>query len=293
MRKLYFFILILFEFGIAFPQQQQLYFVSEVKEMAVFPGCEKIKPSRFKEMNECFTSRITELLNDKMDGMDDIMFRSGTNKALAIIRFVVTKEGVMLNFSETNDSNPILAQYTINTLNQISEEIDPIKPARLKNGSAVNLLYQMPVTWEADVEKIEETAFKFPTDEIVLFTLKDSDATYEIRLFKEKDIKVYEIGNEKPIYLGRFLSMSELKKSDPYKTLIENESKAVRTLLTKGLLNNENYEIYIHNLFRKNKKDNPIFVEIEKVKGDKRTSVHIFDKEIEFNKSKYAPLIYR
>ncbi|MFA7615121.1 MAG: hypothetical protein WCY16_00900 [Weeksellaceae bacterium] len=277
----------------AFSQQQPLYTASEVKEMPVFPGCEHIKASRKKVMNECMAEKISDLLNQKMEGMHDVMAQYGISRASALIMFVITKEGVMLNFSEVKGSNPVLAQYSIDALNRISMEIKPIRPAMVKKEQKVNLLYQMPITYENNEEDIETQNYQFPVDEIVLFTLKDADTDYEVRLFQDRDIRVFEIKDKTPTFLGRFLSMGEVERSEPYKSLIEKERQSDRTLVSGGQLDGEYYEIYIHNLFQKDKKSKPIFVEVEKLEDGKMIPVQTFEKEIEFNQSRYAPLIYR
>lgn len=293
MKHLYYLVLIFLISSAVHSQQQQVYLATEVSEMPVFPGCEHIKPSRKKEMNRCMAEKITELLNPKMAGLEEEMSGLGISRAGAVILFVITREGVMLNFSESADSNPILARYAIKAFNQISMEIKPIRPARLKKGETVNLLYQMPVTYEADEEVREMLSYQFPTDEIVLFTLKDDPTSYEVRLYQDKNIRVYEISGDRETFLGRFLSLSELEHSEPYKSLIERERQSDRTLVSGGKLDNDYYEIYIHNLFQKDKKSKPIFVEIKKLEDGKMIPVQTFEKEIEFNQSKYAPLIYR
>lgn len=292
MKHFYLFLLFLIISEPAFSQQQPLYTASEVKEMPVFPGCEHIKPSRKKVMNECMAEKISDLLNQKMEGMHDVMAQYGISQASAVIMFVITKEGVMLNFSEVKGSNPVLAQYSIDALNRISMEIRPIRPAMIKKEQRVNLLYQMPITYEND-EDIEFQNYQFPVDEIVLFTLKDTETDYEVRLFQVKDIRIFEIKDDTLTFLGRFLSMGEVERSEPYKSLIEKERQSDRTLVSGGELDGAYYEIYIHNLFQKDKKSKPIFVEVEKLEDGKMIPVQTFEKEIEFNQSKFAPLIYR
>lgn len=292
MKKLLLSIFLLFAISFVYSQQQQLYTVREVKEMAVFPGCEKIKSNRLKEVNQCLASQLSGLLNEKLDGIETIMNQHGITKAFAIIQFVISKEGVILGVANTEGSDPILGHAAVNALNMISEEIKPIRPAKLKSGEMVNILYQMPVTYENDNEQML-TDYQFPVDEIVLFTLKSEQVVYEIRLFKNQDIKIYEIKDGKQTFVGKFLSLSEVEKSDPYKSLIEKESLADKTLVSGGKLGDGYYEIYIHNLFQNSKKSKPIFVEIEKVENQKRTLVKTYEKEDDFNRSIYAPLIYR
>ncbi len=288
---LFSFFLITTHFG--FSQQQQLYVDREVKEMAIFPGCEHIKKSKKNELNQCMAQKLTELLTDKLEGFDFVMQQHGISYASARVQFVISKEGVILNVTEVKDSNSVLAQASINALNQIAIEIPPIKPAKLKNGKPVNIFYQLPITYQIDSEEATSSAHEYPVDEIVLFTLVSDELNYEVRFFKNRLIKVYEIKDGVTTFLGKFLSMSEVESSEPYKSLIENERKKEKTLMAEGSLDDGDYEMYIHNLFQKDKKSKPIFVEIVRKNDEGRQTIQNFEREGDFNNSKYAPPIYR
>lgn len=132
----------------------------------------------------------------------------------------------------------------------------------------------------------------FPVDEVVLFTLVQDDLRYEIRLFQDRNIKTYEIKNGEVTYLGKFLNLVEVERSEPYKSLMADARRSTKTFVTDGYLGNEFYEIYIHNLFNA-QRENPIFVEVLKVNENKTELVSKYEKETDFNKSPFAPLIYR
>jgi len=132
----------------------------------------------------------------------------------------------------------------------------------------------------------------FPVDEVVLFTLIENDLRYEIRLFQDRNIKAYEIKNGETTYLGKFLNLGEVERSEPYKSLMADARQSTKTLVTDGYLGNEFYEIYIHNLFDP-EASRPIFVEVLKVDQHKSEQVSRYEKETDFNESPFAPLIYR
>lgn len=132
----------------------------------------------------------------------------------------------------------------------------------------------------------------FPVDEVVLFTLIENDLRYEIRLFQDRNIKAYEIKNGETTYLGKFLNLGEVERSEPYKSLMADARQSTKTLVTDGYLGNEFYEIYIHNLFNP-EASRPIFVEVLKVDQHKSEQVSRYEKETDFNESPFAPLIYR
>ena len=85
------------------------------------------------------------------------------------------------------------------------------------------------------------------------------------------------------------MSMNELLRSEPYRSLVENEA-IDRVFVTDGELDKENYEVYIINLFNKTK---PVYVEILKEIDGEKVIVEEFKKELDFSNSIYAPLIYR
>lgn len=145
-----------------------------------------------------------------------------------------------------------------------------------------------------NMSSAQTTTENFPNsnNEIVLFTLLENEMRYEIRLSQGKNIKTYEIKNGAETYLGKFLSLGEVESSEPYKSLIGRERQSTKTFVTDGYLGSEFYEIYIHNLFNA-KRENPIFVEVVKIENKKAEVVSKYDKETDFNESRFAPLIYR
>lgn len=138
----------------------------------------------------------------------------------------------------------------------------------------------------------QESESPFPVEEIVLFTLVEDELRYEIRLFQNKNIKTYEIKNNVETYLGKFLNLAEVERSEPYKSLMSAARRSTKTFVTDGYLGNDFYEIYIHNLFNIQSGD-PIFVEVLKVRENTIEIVSKYEKETDFNESPFAPLIYR
>lgn len=290
MKQLFTFLLISF-FGNLLAQEASLFSSRQVEEMAVFPGCENVNPSDKNEMNSCLSQKLSEHLSKELIGFDEVMQQSGLSSAIAKIQFVISKEGIIIDINEMKGSNPVLAVAAVKALAKISEELPPIRPAKLKNGTPVNIVYQLPVKFKIEQENAE-TAQVYPVDEIVLFTLIDNKLRYEVRLFKNKDIRTYEVRNEEETYLGKFLSLGEVEQSEPYKSLINKERNSDKTLVADGFLDDGFFEIYIHNLFDREKKK-PIFVEVVRVDDNRKTTVFKFEKEAEFNKSRFASLIYR
>lgn len=283
--------IIIFLFGSSLlAQNQTLYSINNVKEMPVFPTCESVKPKNKKKMTECISAQLTVLLSQKLKGFENTMYESGISETSAILQFIISKEGIILDVRETAGSDELLGNAAVHALNLISEELPPIRPAKLKNGESVNMTYQFPLKYRINLDSTAFEKITYPVDEIVLFTLLEPELRYEIRLFKEKSVKVYEMKDERETYLGRFLSLNELGKSEPYRGLIAEAKKDDLTFITDGDLNGEFYEVYIRNLFDK---DKAAFIEVLKVNDGERVEIKAFDKESDFSKSEYAPLIYR
>ena len=287
-------VLVFFALGnLVFSQEQQLYTNHNVKEMAVFPGCESIDPTHKKEMNDCISKEVSDRLIKNLKGVDESLRQSGIYDARADIQFIISKEGIILGVKETEGSNPILADAAVMAMEYIAMELPPIRPARLQDGSAVNLVFQLPIVVELEENDNVLTSDQYPVDEIVLFTLQDeTDIRYEIRLFKNKDINIYEIKNHQTDFLGKYLTLNEVESSEPYKSLIDKNRDSNKILVTDGFLEKEFFEIYVYNLFDESQ-TLPVFVEVVKVDDEKRQSISKFEKETEFNQSRFAPLIYR
>ncbi|MBA5628698.1 hypothetical protein [Moheibacter lacus] len=293
MKPLISFLSILFFGNFIFSQSHQLYTENKVKEMPVFPGCETVDPQDKKDMTKCIAANLSDRLLQNMKGVDEFLIHSGIYDARADVQFIISKEGILFGMKEMEGSDPILGEAAVMAMEKIAMELPPIRPAKLKDGTVVNLVFQIPIHYQLEKKEEKLADFIYPVDEIVLFTLLDeAELRYEIRLYKGKDIKVYEIKDDQFSFLGKFLTLNELESSEPYKSLIEKCKASDKILVTDGFLEKEFFEIYIYNLFANSEKE-PVFVEVVKVDEKKIHSITKFEKEAEFNQSKFAPLIYR
>lgn len=278
----------------AFGQEQQVYTMSKVHALPIMSGCEKKDPTDRKSMVTCISSNLNADLYKSMKGFDEIMKQSGIEKAEAIIQFLVSKEGVIIDISALQGSNPILADAAVLAFEKLAMDYPPIQPAKLKDGTPVNVIFQLP--FEYVVPKTKEVIKNDNPNakEIVIFSLlPESNAyRYEVRLFKNKEIKVYEVNSTSEVFLGKYITLNELEQSEPYKTLLESARKQAKTLISEGIVDGEFYQVYVHNLFQ-NSKNKSVYVEVLKEVEGKFISVEKFEKESDFESSKYAPLIYR
>ena len=141
---------------------------------------------------------------------------------------------------------------------------------------------------------VESALPDYPVDEIVLFTLlpENENLRYEVRLFQNKDLKIYEVKENQSLFLGKFLTLGEVGSSEPYKTLMEKYRLKDKILVTDGYLDEDFFEIYIYNLFDSATRK-PVYVEVVQIKNQKTESVFKFKNEAEFVNSRFVSLIYR
>jgi hypothetical protein len=274
-------------------QEQQIYSAGKVHQLPIFPDCEKVSEDRSKLLS-CISRELSIRVHKNLVDFDEVMNQSGFEKAEATLQFLVSKEGVLIDIRPLQGGNPILGDAAAIALEKIAMELPPIQPAKLKNGTPVNVVFQLPIEYRVKKEEVKKVENEYPVDEIVLFTLipDGKPYRYEVRLYKNRSITIYEKQDSEYYFLGKYLTLNELERSEPYKSLMEKERKLGKTLVTDGFIGEEFYEVYIHNLFGTNTKS-PVFVEVyKKVKG-KNQSVAKFEKEESFNQSIYAPLIYR
>ncbi|MGB6083941.1 hypothetical protein [Moheibacter sp.] len=293
MKQPFTYLLIFLCVGFIFAQEQPVYIGNQVEQMAVFPGCEKIDNSDTNALTNCMSEQLSGRLISELDGLDEALRQSGVFDAQAQIQFVISREGIIIGIEPMEGSNSILGDAASVAMEKIAMELPPIRPAMLKKGQPVNLVFQLPVRFQIE-EKAERLAGEFPVDEIMLFTLltDKKDLRYEVRWFKNKDIKIYEIRNNQATFLGKFLTLNEVEGSEPYKSLIEKSRNADKILVADGFLDKEFFEIYIYNLFDPAQRK-PVFVEVVQIEDEKPQSVFKFQTEAEFNDSRFVSLIYR
>ena len=211
----------------------------QVSEMAIFPGCEHLDNKDRAALQKCFQQNITNLLIDKLadfsDKMDELKISTATTK----LQFVVSNNGKLIQI-QSMGGTPELAVASENAMNQIADEISPIRPALLEDGSPVNLIFQLPVKFMIQADSVEEPQFEW--NELVMSTLIDDNTKYEIRMSKEQNFKVYEINKSGEIFLGNFTFIHEIGQTEPYKTLIGKNQG--RNLITDGTMNGNRYKVY-------------------------------------------------
>lgn len=267
--------------------QKSDYIEKQVYGMAVYPGCEEFQVEQKAELVRCMKENLIEILSDKLTDFYRIMKDFNTEKAVCSIQFTIDKDGKMVRIKhmETkNYLNLLLGEFTVNTMQTIAEQIPPIQPATLEDGSPVNLVFVMPVTSQIEGIKKPNPLSDYDFTEMVYYTLKSDLETYEIRLEGlTKKIKAYEVSGDKAVYLGQFNSFGDVFELEPYRSLYA--SSGDKHLVTEKNANGKVYRVYI-----KDSVPDKVFVYRLKNKTEK-LEVELSSEE--FSRSKYSAWILR
>lgn len=219
----------------------------QVYGMVVYPGCEEFQIEQKAELSQCLSKNLTSQLADLMSDFGAVLENFNTEKAVCRIQFVVDKDGKIIQIkpTETNNYlNQLLCRVSAGSMQMISEKIQPIQPATLVDGSPVNLVFMLPVTYQIDGIKNPNPLSDYDFTEMVFYTLKSDSETYEIRLDeKVVKLKAYEVSGDKAVYLGQFDSFEEVFELEPYQSLYN--SSGDRHLVTEKNENGTIYRVYI------------------------------------------------
>ncbi|NLN33798.1 MAG: hypothetical protein GX159_09440 [Flavobacteriaceae bacterium] len=294
MRKILFALFLVLPFSFAFAQVEKPeisqsksdsanFTAREVKEMAVFPGCES--ETEKTALVRCFQQRISELLIGKLWDFSEEMERLNKEEAIARIQFVVDKNGKLIQIKALEGGMPELAAASSKAIEEIAAEIQPIRPATLEDGSPVNLVFQLPVKYRIELNETtdEPDEPEYEWDEVVLATLTDGEIRYEIRASKLHNFSVYEVRPNPSIFLGNFATMDEIAITEPYRSIFQNNKKI---LITEGMKDEILYTFY-------NKEEDPSNVYIYQLKEGEEVLLEKMSYYDFYMSSKYSEFFLR
>jgi len=120
----------------------------EVTYMAVFPGCEKFSNDKIRSQ-ECFTKKLHDELGIQLDDFGEIANANNIQQAAAKLQFVVDKSGKIVQVQAMNGGNAQLSKEAKEAMERISKKFIQkgklIQPAKLDDGTPVNLVFTIPV----------------------------------------------------------------------------------------------------------------------------------------------------
>lgn len=125
----------------------------QVKDMAVYPGCERYEGKK-AELQKCMQQKLSDELGNQMSDFADVMNNRGETTAVAKVRFIIDKSGNIIQVSGIKGGNSRinedLAKEAELALQRIASRLarrGSIKPAKLEDGSSVNMQFEIPVRY--------------------------------------------------------------------------------------------------------------------------------------------------
>ncbi|MGB6093252.1 MAG: hypothetical protein WBF83_05765 [Moheibacter sp.] len=123
---------------------------TQVTKMAVFPGCEKSKTNQ--DLTNCMATKLSQELGIELRDFEDIANKYGIDKANAKLSFVVDRNGKIIQVQAMSGGNKELSAEAQKALNKISKKLVQkgkyIKPAETDDGTAVNLIFNIPIRFD-------------------------------------------------------------------------------------------------------------------------------------------------
>lgn len=134
-------------------EENKIYNVREISDMALFPGCEKAGPGK-KELQECMSAALERELNVQLEDFRQKAHEDGLTSARTRLYFIVDKSGRITNIRAHESGNDILGVEARKALNRIADRLYKrkkyIKPAKLDDGTPVNLNFTLPLYYNSN-----------------------------------------------------------------------------------------------------------------------------------------------
>lgn len=135
------------------PEAPKTMNVRQVTKMAVFPGCENAGKSK-KELTDCMSAKLNEELSIQMRDFEETASKSNISKANAQLNFVVDKSGRIVQVQSVKGGNDELSAEARKAMDRISKRLIQkgkyIKPAEMDDGTVVNMVFSIPVRYNAN-----------------------------------------------------------------------------------------------------------------------------------------------
>lgn len=265
--------------------------ITTIKKMPVYFGCESF--SERKDLISCLNKNLNNDVQKEIEFFSNIADYLHIETAQSKLSFVINKEGDFSDIS-ADGANPIFNSVAMSSLillqNKMNRAEVHIQPGKDEKNDPTNVHLNLPVRYEA-VSK-DNDFDKFPAFERVLFTLKTDDETIEVRI--DKDFTIRTIGNNgnREYFLGSYSNLFEMASVDPYATAFENAFKTGLINVTKGKVDDKEYQIQIKNFFENDANANVSILVFREENGT-WAEYYEYKTKKEFNQSKFAQLTYR
>lgn len=259
-----------------------------ITDVPVYPGCDKVySPKQKAQMSQCFQQNLSTLLTEKLKHFNQLLDVFNVREIKCQIKFWVGtdgKIGEITSINSYNYLNNLLAVGAIDAMKQISNEIRYIKPAKNANGEQVRFLMTLPVIYQIEYLKKPVSISKFDFAEVVQFTLKAEDKTYEIRRDeKTGKINVYDVSKKNSVLVEQFDSLAQAFQKEPYRSLYLADGK--KHLIAEAKESGKLFRLYFDS-------DNSNSFFLYSVSGETEKLEETITKSL-FGWSKYSVLLLR
>lgn len=123
----------------------------QVSDMAIYPGCEKFKGDK-ANLQKCLSDKLNDELGDQLTDFAEDMSSRGETQAVAKLQFVIDKSGKIIQVQAMKGGSAELGKESEKALQRIASKLSSrgkaIQPAKLEDGSPVNLVFQLPVKYQ-------------------------------------------------------------------------------------------------------------------------------------------------
>jgi|SRR5690606_367807 len=123
------------------------YSIHDPKTLPIFPGCESFKENHTL-LNQCFGNKVAQLIADKLE-ME--IYSDSQNDSIEFYKVSILIDvdfsGKLAMKLKEKKENPFDA-FLEEKLNEISNEIYGITPAKIAEGHCTNYKYKLPVSFD-------------------------------------------------------------------------------------------------------------------------------------------------
>lgn len=129
------------------------YMAREITEMPVISGCD-VNPKNKKEQTICITKQLQTYLNNIFSGdkeLNEYLNENDITNVKSKLQFVFGRQGEILYIKLlkiNSENHPIFDELCLKAMNQIISKIEPFEPAKLEDGSKVNIVFELPVIYK-------------------------------------------------------------------------------------------------------------------------------------------------
>lgn len=239
MRKLFY--LLFLATAVLFGQNDKSFTARQVAKLPVFPGCESFENEGSQALQKCMSGTLSNLLADKLENYTDLMEARGITDSQTKLQFIIANTGKITSIKtpENPANDPELSREAVKALEEIANELAPIKPAELDDGTKVNIAFQLPLRY-----KLEDDTPNY-IEKGVIVTMQGENENYEVVFdAPNKTYTVYAVTDDHRSFLGNFNSVNEILLLQPYTSL--NPYLGDKILITEGKLENKKYRMWLN-----------------------------------------------